>query len=77
LRRPEADYLRDGIYELRIRFRSTNYRVLYFFYGSQIVVLTHGLTKERAVPPVEIERALRLRRKFEAAPQIHIFPWEP
>jgi hypothetical protein len=25
LRRPEADYLRDGIYELRVRHRSVNY----------------------------------------------------
>ena len=25
LRRPEADYLRDDIYELRIRFQSVNY----------------------------------------------------
>lgn len=33
LRRPEADYLRDDIYELRVRFQSVNYRMLYFFYG--------------------------------------------
>jgi hypothetical protein len=31
LRRPEADFLRDGIYELRVRHRSVNYRILYFF----------------------------------------------
>jgi phage-related protein len=31
LRRPEADYLRDGIYELRVRVGSVNYRLLYFF----------------------------------------------
>src|SRR5205809_1103683 len=34
LRRPEADYLRDGIYELRVRLRSANYRMLYFFHGN-------------------------------------------
>ena len=28
-RRPEADFLRDGIYELRVRLRTTNYRMLY------------------------------------------------
>ena len=32
LRRPEADYLRDGIYELRVRHRSVHYRMLYFFH---------------------------------------------
>lgn len=32
LRRPEADYLREGIYELRVGLRGMNYRVLYFFF---------------------------------------------
>jgi len=31
LRRPEADYLRDGIYELRIGLQGIHYRILYFF----------------------------------------------
>src|SRR4051812_13777869 len=55
LRRPEADYLRDGIYELRVGLQGINYRMLYFFHGRQIVVVSHGLVKERAVPPKEIE----------------------
>ena len=33
LRRPEADSLRDGIYELRARSGNVNYRLLYFFHG--------------------------------------------
>ena len=33
LRRPLADILRDGIYELRIRKGRVNYRILYFFHG--------------------------------------------
>ena len=33
LRRPEADYLRDGLYELRARQGHVNYRILYFFHG--------------------------------------------
>lgn len=28
LRRPEADLLRDGIYELRVSLRRVNYRIL-------------------------------------------------
>lgn len=32
LRRPEADYLRDDIYELRIAYRNIQYRLLYFFW---------------------------------------------
>ena len=34
LRRPEADFLRDGIYELRVSLRGVQYRVLYFFHGA-------------------------------------------
>ena len=66
LRRPEADYLRDGIYELRIGLRGVNHRILYFFYGSMAAVVSHGLVKEQAVPPKEIERAMARRKRFEA-----------
>ncbi len=76
LRRPEADYLRDGIYELRVRFQRSNYRVLYFFHGKQVVVLTHGLVKERVIPAREIDKALILKRRFEGDPQSHTVFWE-
>jgi hypothetical protein len=42
LRRPEADYLRDGIYELRIRLQSVSYRILYFFHGRTAAVLARA-----------------------------------
>lgn len=35
LRRPIADFLRDGIHELRPTFQGVNYRILYFFSGAQ------------------------------------------
>lgn len=31
LRRPHADFLSNGIYELRISYRHQQYRILYFF----------------------------------------------
>lgn len=71
LRRPEADYLRDGIYELRVRLRSANYRILYFFHGDTAAVLTHGLAKERAVPAKEIDRAIGLKKQFVRDPAGH------
>ena len=77
LRRPESDYLRDGIHELRVRFQSLNYRMLYFFYGNQVVVLTHGLKKEKEVPSKDIDRAVELKKNFEADPKTHTFQWEP
>jgi phage-related protein len=67
LRRPEADVLRDGIYELRTSFQTLNYRMLYFFY-QQTAVISHGLTKEKQVPDREIEVAIRHRKLFEKNP---------
>ncbi len=72
LRRPEADYLRDGIYELRLRFRNVRYRILYFFHGNVAAVISHGITKKtQEVPKREIERAIRRKKKFELSPQRH------
>ncbi|MGD0361680.1 MAG: type II toxin-antitoxin system RelE/ParE family toxin [Bryobacteraceae bacterium] len=48
LRRPEADLLRDGIYELRASMQSVHYRILYFFHGSTAAVVAHGIVKEGA-----------------------------
>jgi phage-related protein len=63
LRRPEADFLRDGIYELRATYLGVHYRMLYFFAGRAVVVVSHGLTKERQVPPREIDRAIERKKK--------------
>lgn len=71
LRRPEADYLRDTIYELRFKFQRVNYRVLYFFHGNAVVVLSHGLQNEKSVPPKEIELAIERRERYVSDPQKH------
>ena len=71
LRRPEADYLRDDIYELRISHRRVNYRILYFFYERTVAVLAHGIVKERQVPPQDIERAIERKLKFQQNPERH------
>lgn len=73
LRRPEADYLRDDIYELRVRFQSINYRMLYFFFGAAAVVISHGLVKEDTVPEREIELAIEHKSKVMANPRQHLF----
>ena len=67
LRRPEADFLRDGIYELRTSFQTMNYRMLYFFHR-QLAVISHGLAKEKQVPEREIAVAIRHRKLFETNP---------
>lgn len=73
LHRPEADYLRDDIYELRATHRRVHYRVLYFFHGRQAAVLSHLVTKESKVPDSEIDRAMLHMLKFEADPEKHTF----
>jgi phage-related protein len=74
LRRPEADYLQDDIYELRFKYQSVNYRILYFFHGQQSVVLSHGITKQRSdVPKNEIETAMKRMGNFVASPSKHTF----
>lgn len=72
MRRPLADYLRDGVYELRVRHMRINYRILYFFAGRR-AILSHGLTKERRVPRREIDRAVARRDQFTAAPDKHTY----
>lgn len=76
MRRPHADFLRDGIYELRWRHQSVNYRILYFFQGRSAVVLSHGFTKEDVVPPKEIEQALKNKALCEAKPKMHVYEGE-
>ena len=73
LRRPEADYLRDGIYELRVAFHGVNYRILYFSHAKIAAVLAHGLVKERVVPAREIEEAAQRRQEFERSPERHTY----
>lgn len=72
LRRPEADYLRDGIHELRAKHDGINYRMLYFFHGREAVVVSHGIMKQRHdVPAREIDLALKRKEEFTRDPVAH------
>jgi hypothetical protein len=71
LRRPESDFLRDGIYELRVRLGRKNSRMLYFFHKNIAAVVSHGLVKEQRVPPEEIDRAIAAKRRFGEDPGRH------
>lgn len=74
LRRPAADYLTDGIYELRAKHVRVQYRILYFFHGQNFAILAHAITKEEeAVPAIDIERALLRKRLFEENPEAHTY----
>lgn len=73
LRRPLADFLRDGIHELRVKKGTVNFRILYFFHGRTVAVLGHAITKEDKVPAADIERCLRRKKAFEADPASHTY----
>ena len=77
LRRPSADYLRDGIYELRAKHRNIQYRILYFFNGKNIAVLNHSIVKKTsAVPQKDLELAIKRKEKFEQNPEQHTYQGE-
>jgi phage-related protein len=77
LRRPSADYLQDGIYELRAKHRNVQYRILYFFSGKDIAVLNHSIIKNTsAVPKKDIELAIKRKNKFEQNPERHTYKGE-
>ncbi len=77
LRRPAADYLRDGIYELRAKHINVQYRILYFFYGQNVAILTHAIIKDSdKVPIIDIDRAIKRKSQFEENPNIHTYQEE-
>jgi len=78
LNRPLAAYLRDDIYELRVKSGNVNYRILYFFHERRAVVISHGLIKKiHKAPPKEIDRAIERKAEFERDPALHTFEGEP
>lgn len=76
LRRPRADFLRDGIHELRTEVGSVNYRILDGFLRKDVAILASGLTKEKTVSPCEIDRAASRIAKYKQDPDGHRFDYE-
>ena len=63
--RPYADYLDDGIYELRIKLSGNQIRILYFFCFKDCIILTHAFMKNTdKVDPREINKSKKLRDDF-------------
>jgi len=73
LKRPICAPLRDKIRELRIDRGKVHYRVLYTFVGQNFVLLSHGCYKEKRVPEIEIDRAIKHRENFLSNPQAHTY----
>jgi DNA-binding XRE family transcriptional regulator len=67
LRRPRADDLQDGVYELRTGVRGVNYRMLRGFVGKDVALVACGLTKESEV---KIRRLIRPSGGWSDSPRI-------
>ena len=67
LRRPMADYLGEGIYELRPK----DTRVFYFFFMKDTAVLLHAIRKKTSSIPAR-DMALCLKRCKEVIAGAHL-----
>lgn len=57
-RRPQADYIGNDLYELRVPFEGLQHRLLYFFHERAVIVVTSGFLKNtERIPDAELRRA--------------------
>lgn len=62
LRRPLADYVKDGIFELRPKTNG----LFYFFYLRDNIIFVHAIKKKRnKIPENDIELSLQRKRAIE------------
>lgn len=67
LREPYSKHLEDGIFELRCKVASDIVRLLYFFHGDKLIVVTNGFVKKtQKTPAREIALAKRRRKDYLA-----------
>lgn len=67
-----TDYLKhmegtDGLYEIRVQQGSDIFRIFCFFDEGKLVVLANGFQKKtQKTPKSEIEKALKIKKEYEA-----------
>lgn len=63
LREPHVKYMKDGIFELRVKTGSNISRIFYFFFTKSDIILTNGFIKKTQKTPAKfIEKALEYKR---------------
>ena len=50
-----------------------NYRILYFFHGQEVSVLTHAIAKKDQIPRADLVRAVERKKRFDANPNQHSY----
>jgi phage-related protein len=61
----QSKYLRDKIFELRVRHSNITTRRLFFYHFGERVVYTNGFIKKRnKIPNSEIIKAIKLRKYY-------------
>ena len=66
IKEPYSKHLKDGVFELRIKFTSDIARIFYFFYVEKKIILTNGFIKKmQKTPHLELEKALKYKADYE------------
>lgn len=66
LREPYSKFIKNGIFELRIKLAADISRVFYFFFDEKKIILTNGFIKKtQKTPETEIEKALKYKADYE------------
>jgi len=61
-------HLRDGLFEIRMEYNGSIYRVFFIFDEGNIIVLFNGFQKKSQKTPVsEITRALKIKEDYYAS----------
>ncbi|MGA2297417.1 MAG: type II toxin-antitoxin system RelE/ParE family toxin [FCB group bacterium] len=61
-----SKYIRDGIFELRIKHLNKISRSFYFFQIGKLIVFTHGFIKKtQPIPFKEIDKAIKYKKIYE------------
>ena len=63
----------DGLYEIRVHLGSDIFRFFCFFDKGKLIVVANGFQKKsQKTPKSEIERALKIKKEYEAEQKSHI-----
>lgn len=58
-------FIRDGLYELRVTYNGSIYRVFFIFDDDNIILLFNGFNKKtKKTPKKEIDKAIELKEEY-------------